>query len=107
MAHPEHYRIMFMGPAYATPEQWDDLLQTGAFAHLVEGLQAAVDQGSVQPDTDVFEMALHVWANIHGLTSLLVARPGMPWPDVDAFIDQHLDLCLRTYAVSGATVAAQ
>src|SRR5688500_4868576 len=32
--HPEHYRIMYMGPAYATPDDWNDLLATGSFAHL-------------------------------------------------------------------------
>ena len=37
----------------------------------------------MDPGTDVFTMALHVWANIHGLTSLLVARPTFPWPDLE------------------------
>lgn len=97
--HPEHYRIMFMGPAYATPDQWNDLLASGAFAHLVDGLQAAVDAGvvSVGPGGDLLSMALHVWANIHGLTSLLVARPTMPWPELDAFVDEHLALCMQSY----------
>ena len=97
--HPEHYRIMFMGPAYATPEQWHDLLASGSFANLVEGLRAAVDAGALTmgPSGDLQSMALHVWANIHGLTSLLVARPTMPWPDLDAFVDEHLALCLQTY----------
>ena len=97
--HPEHYRIMFMGPAYATPGQWNDLLETGAFAHLVEGLQAGVDAGILVcgPSGDVRTMAMHVWADIHGLTSLLVARPTMPWPEVDAFVDEHLALCMRAH----------
>ncbi len=96
---PEHYRIMFMGPAAATPEQWNDVLDTGSFAHLVEGLQRAVDAGllTTGPSDDLHSMALHVWASIHGLTSLLVARPTMPWPELDAFIDEHLELCLRSY----------
>lgn len=95
--HPEHYRIMFMGPAYATPDQWSDVLQTGSFAHLIEGIEAAVQAGAMRPEADTFTTALHVWANIHGLTSLLVARPTMPWPDRDAFIDDHLALCLRAH----------
>ncbi len=97
--HPEHYRIMFMGRASATPEQWNDLLATGSFAHLVDGLRAVVDAGllDVGPDGDLHTMAMHVWANIHGLTSLLVARPAMPWPDIDTFVDEHLELCLRSY----------
>lgn len=93
--HPEHYRIMFMGPAYATPDQWGDLLQTGSFAHLVAAIEAMADAGALDPAGDAFTTALHVWASIHGLTSLLVARPTMPWPDVDRFIDDHLALCLR------------
>lgn len=95
--HPEHYRIMFMGAAAATPDQWSDLLATGSFAHLVEGIEAAIDAGAIEPAGDGFTTALHVWANIHGLTSLLVARPTMPWPHLDSFIDAHLALCLRAH----------
>lgn len=95
--HPEHYRIMFMGPAYATPEQWADLLESGSFANLVGGIQALIDAGLTTPGRDVFTMALHVWASIHGLTSLLVARPALPWPDLEAFIDEHLDLTLQPH----------
>ena len=46
--HPEHYRIMFMGPAYATPDDWNDLLATGSFAHLIDGLRAVADAGLVE-----------------------------------------------------------
>jgi hypothetical protein len=46
--------------------------------------------------------ALHVWANIHGLTPLLAAKPTMPWPDVDAPIHAHLGLCLRALAPAGS-----
>ncbi len=95
--HPEHYRIMFMGPGYETPEQWSDILSTGSFAHLVEAIQKVVDAGAMEVVGDVLTAALHIWANIHGLTSLLVARPEMPWPELDAFVDEHLDLCLRAH----------
>jgi AcrR family transcriptional regulator len=97
--HPEHYRIMFMGPAYATPDDWNDLLATGAFAHLVEGLRAVAEAGMVEAASEaaLLETALHVWANIHGLTSLLVARPSMPWPDLDRFVDEHLAYCLAAH----------
>ena len=95
--HPEHYRIMFMGPSYETPDQWDDILSTGSFAHLVEGIQRVIDAGVIAPGTDAYTTALHVWANIHGLTSLLVARPDMPWPDLEQFVDEHLQLCLAAH----------
>lgn len=97
MEHPEHYRIMFMGPASATPDQWEDLLATGSFAHLVATIEAAVAAGVIDVVGDAFTTALHVWASIHGLTSLLVARPTMPWPDLEGFIDDHLALVLRSH----------
>jgi hypothetical protein len=97
--HPEHYRIMFMGPAYATPDQWNDLLSTGSFAHLIDGLRAVADAGMLDATSDeaLLETALHVWASIHGLTSLLVARPTMPWPELDRFVDDHLAYCLAAH----------
>ncbi len=97
LEHPEHYRIMFMGPAWATPERWEDVLSTGAFAGLVGGIQAMIDAGVMRKDADAFRTALHVWANIHGLTSLLIARPGLPWPELDDLIEEHLELCLRAH----------
>lgn len=105
MDHPEHYRIMFMGPAYETPDQWDDLLGTGAFANLVKGIEALVDAGLLRGGTDPFQAALHVWANVHGLTSLLVARPEMPWPDLPQFIDDHLELCLRPLVAASGEIS--
>ena len=99
--HPEHYRIMFMSPAYAMPDQWADVRSTGSFAHLMEGIEAAVATGDLEPTGDTYTTALHVWANIHGLTSLLVARPGFPWPELEAFVDEHLELCMRPHLGRG------
>jgi len=95
--HPEHYRIMFMGPAYATPGQWSDLLATGSFGGLVRSIEVAAEAGALAITVDAFTTALHIWADIHGLTSLLVTRPTMPWPDLDRFIDEHLALCVRAH----------
>jgi AcrR family transcriptional regulator len=92
--HPEQYRIMFMGHAQAAPDQWGEVITTGSFAHLMEGIQRVVDAGRMPPGTDLFEMALHIWANIHGITSLLVARPSFPWPELAPFVERHLELCM-------------
>jgi AcrR family transcriptional regulator len=94
--HPEHYRIMFMSRSEITPEQYAaELLAEGsAFAKLVDGVQACIDAGRFRT-TDAFETALHVWAGVHGLTSLLVAKPELPWPDRDRFIEDHIALSLQ------------
>jgi AcrR family transcriptional regulator len=104
--HPEHYRIMFMGSASHTPSQWDEVITTGSFRHLMDGIQRVVDAGRMDPGTDIFEMALHVWANIHGLTSLFVARPSFPWPDRDRMVEDHLAICMAGIVDAGPTALA-
>jgi AcrR family transcriptional regulator len=105
--HPEHYRIMFMGPAYATPEQWMDIVGTGSFANLIRGIDRLAEADLLPPDVDTYATALHVWANIHGLTSLLVTRPAMPWPELEPFVEAHLEQCFLAQMVQarGATLA--
>jgi AcrR family transcriptional regulator len=100
--NPEHYRIMFMSRAAITPEQYAEelLADSSALGHLVRAIQDCIDAGRIRViGDDAFETALHVWASVHGLTSLLVAKPGMPWPDLDRLIDDHVDLCMRGLAV--------
>ncbi len=96
MANPEHYRIMFMSRAEITPEQYagEMLSATSAFGHLVENVRACVDAGRLRAG-DPFELALILWASVHGLTSLLVAKPELPWPDIDRLIDEHVATVLR------------
>jgi AcrR family transcriptional regulator len=103
--HPEQYRIIFMGAASSMPDTWDEILDKGSFAHLVEGIQRVIDAGRMDTGTDAFAMALHVWANIHGLTSLLVARPTLPWPDLVPFVDEHLAMCMTGTVLGRGPVA--
>ena len=37
-------------------------------------------------------MAMLVWSQVHGLTSLMVAKPSAPWPDLDVMVDLLLDV---------------
>jgi AcrR family transcriptional regulator len=97
-AHPEPYRIMFMTPPSAAPEQYQGNVLGGSpsFDLLVECVQACIDAGRFRPElTDAHRLAIGFWARVHGLTSLLVSRPGMPWPDDPGFLDDYADVCLR------------
>jgi AcrR family transcriptional regulator len=91
--HPEHYRIMFMGRSDLTPEQYADelLLDTSPFAMLVQTVTRAVEAGTTRHD-DPLRIALVLWSAVHGLTSLLVAKPNLPWPDVDVLVGDLLDV---------------
>jgi AcrR family transcriptional regulator len=93
--HPEQYRILFMvanqDPGERTVEE---MRHHVAFASLHENVTEAYEQGLFTgSDPDVTSLVL--WAGVHGLASLLIAKPTFEWPDVDEMIAtmcrQHLD----------------
>jgi AcrR family transcriptional regulator len=97
LANPEPYRILFMTRPESIPqelqEQW--FQQSGQFLDLVEACQACIDADRLRPEyTDALQVALGLWARVHGLTSLAVSKPFLPLSDED-FIDSYVDACLR------------
>jgi AcrR family transcriptional regulator len=87
--NPEHYRIMFMGPSDHTPEQYADeqVLETGAFGSLVALVQRAIGGGQLRPElADAVTLAHVLWAAVHGVVSLAVAKPNMPGPPVNELV---------------------
>jgi AcrR family transcriptional regulator len=89
--HPEEYRILFMTRPAATPEGWSDarVKKGAAFHHLVEAVQATLDAGAIHPANAIL-VAFGLWAAMHGLTSLFVARPGLFGSEREALIDHVL-----------------
>lgn len=78
---PEHYRIMFMGRSELTPEQYADevFAEGGAFPTLVATLQAGIDAGRFRDDLPpAHDIAVVVWALVHGVASLAVTKPAFP-----------------------------
>jgi AcrR family transcriptional regulator len=103
--HPEEYRILFLTRPAATPEGWSEarVKQSASFHHLVEAVQAALDAGAIRAANPVL-VAFGLWAAVHGLTSLFVAKPGLFDPDHadrsdrsdrEALIEHVLDVQLR------------
>lgn len=92
LTYPEHYRIMFMGRSDHTPEQYQDhvLADQASFMALVGAVQDCVDAGRI--DRDAFEAATVLWTAVHGVTSLLIAKPNFPWPSVEHLVAQVLDV---------------
>ena len=98
LANPEHYRIMFMGHAEHTPELYDDaqVLETGSFGMVVELAQRAIDDGLLRPELTHAAMVAHaLWAGIHGVVSLAVAKPHLPAPDVELRLEAMIDVLIR------------
>src|ERR1051326_3303849 len=91
--HPEEYRILFMTRPAATPEEWNEAraIESASFHHLLPPVQAAIDAGSIGA-LDPLTVSFGLWAAVHGLTSLLVAKPAMLGPYQDALIDHVIDV---------------
>ena len=91
LTYPEHYRIMFMGRSDLTPEQYEGhvLAEQSSFMALVDAVQACVDAGRLH--RDAFETATILWTGVHGVTSLLIAKPNFPWPPVSDVVERLID----------------
>jgi AcrR family transcriptional regulator len=101
LENPEHYRVMFMGHADHTPDQYADekVMETGSFAFLVALVQEAMDDGALRPELrDASALAHTLWAAIHGVVSLAVAKPNLPAPGIDEQLDAMLDVVLHGIA---------
>jgi hypothetical protein len=73
-----------------------ELAESASFGMLTDCVQDCIDAGRFRPEhTDAFRLSLGFWAGVHGLTSLQVSKPGLPWPDDPDFIDDYADRCLR------------
>ena len=89
LEHPEHYRIMFMNRPGSTPDRYKGAVEMGdgAFGHLVEAVARCIEVGAM-PRQDPLVAAITLWVSVHGITSLLVAKPQFPWPDdVEALVE--------------------
>ncbi len=96
LENPEHYRILFMTrPGPERPRRdVEDLPGMTAFSRLVQDVARGMDAGLLTGG-DPFLVATGLWSNVHGVTSLLIARPDFPWPDLDRLIDHVLESAVR------------
>lgn len=62
---------------------------TAAFDALAGGI-AGCQQARVARDGDPQRMAMMVWAGLHGLASLTIARPHIDWPPLEQLVDDLL-----------------
>ncbi|GAA5097210.1 TetR/AcrR family transcriptional regulator [Nocardia iowensis] len=85
--HPEQYRLAttptIVGGAV------DQVLSSGAFQHFSQTVQECMDAGVMTPG-DPLPIVLDLWAAAHGIASLLIAKPYIPWGDTDAAANRVL-----------------
>jgi AcrR family transcriptional regulator len=96
-ANPEPYRILFLTHRELTPPNVQARWAQGpppSFLRLVAMVRACIDAGRLRPGlTDPFQVALGLFARFHGLTSLMVSRPFLPF--ADGFADDYVETCLH------------
>ena len=96
---PELYRIATMGEGRPGSDV-DVTLNSSAFAHMRAGVEAMMDDGIYTRD-DPTRVALELWAAAHGVAALLIAKPYLPWGDVEVFTDRVLRAVCCGQIVSG------
>lgn len=97
LEHPEEYRILFMTRPGHTAAGFgaEQVMNATAFVHLVDNVVRCRDAGLLRVDDEAAVSAM-LWATVHGLTSLLIAKPDFPWPATpDVLLDQTLDVLDR------------
>jgi AcrR family transcriptional regulator len=86
MQTPELYRIATMGEGRPGSDV-ELTLNSSAFAHMRASIESLMAEG-VYPPGDSTMAALELWTVVHGVAALLIARPYLPFGDVDEFADR-------------------
>ncbi|HET8715421.1 MAG TPA: TetR/AcrR family transcriptional regulator [Holophagaceae bacterium] len=86
LQNPNHYRLMFMSgsPDYEGKgeEAWKGNPEVDAYALLLGTVQEALEKGLLRAAyADAELVAQTIWAGIHGVVALALAKEGDPWVD--------------------------
>ena len=81
--NPEHYRIMFMARFDLSAQEYAEemVAEGGAFTMLLRAAEDLIASGRVRPEVaerGPLHVGILVWSAVHGLSSLLIAKPGLP-----------------------------
>ncbi|MFW0784478.1 TetR/AcrR family transcriptional regulator [Gordonia sp. CPCC 206044] len=80
MSTPVLYRIAFRPTAADGSSKVDEVLAASAFTRMTATVTDLAAEGFF-PQSDVREVVLEFWAAAHGVASLMLAKPGLPWGD--------------------------
>ena len=105
LSEPDAYRVAFMieSPHDEAGGPPDPALKAGLTSYAVCRAAVAQAHGAGLDEAAIDILAQSVWASLHGLVSLLIARPSFPWADKARLIDTHI---ARLLAANAATPAA-
>ncbi len=95
--HPNHYKVTFMLPhtfENIVLKDPNETMGMKAFDNLRCLIGECIRQGAFR-QVEVEATSQAVWAAIHGITSLLISKPGFPWVErnklIDAVVEPMID----------------
>jgi AcrR family transcriptional regulator len=98
LQNPSHYLLTFTigGRLVGEPGIHEVFTEAGlrCFGNLRALIERCIAAGFLRL-TDVDEVSQCLWSSIHGLTSLLITKPGFPWVEQTRLVDTLLDLLLE------------
>lgn len=99
--HPEHYRLATMErhSAMDGASHLDQVLAGSAFTHFMAKVSGCMQVG-VFTDGDPVPVALELWAAAHGVASLMITKPFLPWGDKLEFANGVLRSAALGHAVN-------
>lgn len=88
VAHPNHYRMMFMHQKPHIPPEAQDLAKLDdpnqdGYAFTRQAVEQAIAAGLIRPELDDAErLTQTIWAVVHGLTAIEITFQNDPWLDL-------------------------
>lgn len=101
LANPEHYRILMMCRPNSTPERFvaTRLADTsGRLGAVCEDIGLAAAAGLIEPVDDPAREAELLWMVIHGMVSMLIAKPDYSLDPAEELYDAMIELVYRGLA---------
>ncbi len=88
-ANPGQYRVLFMAPHHHLDLNEHDFsfdsksTDLSALVHLAELVAAGIAAKTIAPLGHPMQLAAMLWTMVHGIASLRIAKPEMPWPSIE------------------------
>ncbi|WP_235916014.1 TetR/AcrR family transcriptional regulator [Antrihabitans cavernicola] len=96
--HPEQYRLATTQPSSAAMDV-DHVLGSGAFTDFAQSIQDCIE-AQIFVAGDPLPIALEFWAAAHGVASLQISKPFLPWGNPDDIADRVLRSAAVGHAVT-------